>query len=303
MKIVFLDSIVINNGDISWEPLERLGELVVYKRTLPEMLAAHIGDATAVFSDAVPIGREVMKQCPKLQFIGVAATGYNHIDLKAAQELGIAVCNVPNYSTEAVAQHAFALLLAVSNRVDLYNRAVAEGVWSRCTDYTFVKTHPILLAGKSLGIIGYGNIGKKVAEFAKAFGMTVYVYSKEKEKAVGADVVSLHCPLTEETAGMVNQRFIDEMKDGAVLINTARGGLIDEDALARALKAGKLAGAGLDVLREEPPRKHTPLIGLENCYITPHIGFIALEARKTAIDTCVSNLKSFLKGEKENRVV
>lgn len=303
MNIVFLDSAVINPGDISWEPIERLGSFQPYKRTSREEAAERLAHADAVFTDAFSLDREVLKQCPDLKFIGIAATGFNHVDLEAAEELGIAVANVPAYSTDAVAQQAISLLLSVTNKVELYNHAVTSGEWQNCKDYTFMKAPVTLLSGRSIGIVGYGNIGRKVARIAQAFGMTVHIYSKEPEAAIKSDVLSLHCPLTKDNMGMVNRDFIDRMKDGAILINTARGGLIDEEALAEALKSGKLAGAGLDVMAQEPPEEGNPLIGLENCRITPHIGFIPLETRKIVIDTCGANLDSFLKGEERNRLV
>lgn len=303
MKIVFLDSAVINPGDISWESIERLGTFQPYKRTAPEEIPGRLFEAEAVFVDSLPLSQEVIEQCPSLKFIGIAATGFNHVDLKAAEKQGIAVANVPAYSTDAVAQHAMALLLSLSNQAELYNKAVVEGEWQNCKDYTFMKAPVTLLAGKSLGIVGYGNIGKKVAQIAEAFGMTVHVYSKEPEKAIASDVVSFHCPLTEENAGMVNQAFIEKMKDGAILINTARGGLVNEADLAAALRSGKLAGAGLDVLAKEPPEEGNPLIGLENCKITPHMAFIPVETRRTVVETCGANLESFIRGERLNRLV
>lgn len=303
MKSVFLDSAVVNPGDISWEPIEKLGELQVYKRTAAEEVLERLNGVQAVFVDSFALDESILRQCPELKFIGIAATGFNHVDLDAAKEQDIAVCNVPAYSTDAVAQQAIALLLSVTNKVEVYNRAVIEGEWQKCKDYTFIKTPVTLLAGRSLGIVGYGNIGRKVGEIARAFGMTVHVYSQDKEAAIQSDIVTFHCPLTKENAGMVNRDFISKMKDGAILINTARGGLIDEEALAEALKSGKLAGAGLDVMAKEPPEEGNPLIGLENCWITPHIGFIPVEARKVVIDTCGANLESFLSGGRLNRLV
>lgn len=303
MKIVFLDSAIINPGDISWEGIEGLGTFENYKRSTREEALERLQDADAAFTDSFPIDREIMEKCPKLKFIGIAATGFNHIDLEAAKELGIAVANVPAYAANAVAQHAMALLLALTNQVEVYNNAVGEGEWRQSKDYTFIKTPLTLLAGKSIGIVGYGDIGSKVAQMAEAFGMKVNIYSRDKEAAIKSDVVSLNCPLTKENAGMINAEFIGQMKDGAILINTARGGLVDEAALAAALKSGKLAGAGLDVLSSEPPAEDNPLVGLENCYITPHIGFIPIEARTVVIETCGANLKSFVEGGYLNRVV
>lgn len=303
MKIVFLDSIIINPGDISWAGIEAMGHFENYSHTAREEVCERLEGAEAVFVDSIEIDRETMECCPELKFIGVAATGYNHIDLKAAAERGIAVTNIPTYATDAVAQHTMALLLSITNQVALYNRAVASGEWQNCLAYTFVKAPLTLLAGKSIGIIGYGSIGRRVGEMAEIFGMKVNRYSRDKEAAIKSDVVSLHCPLTKENAGMVDTAFIEQMKEGAILINTARGGLIDEEALAAALKTGKLAGAGLDVLSKEPPEADNPLIGLPNCHITPHIAFIPVETRRKIIAACEANLKSFLEGGRLNRLV
>lgn len=302
MKIVFLDSAIINPGDIPWDGIESLGDLTVHKRTAKSEVIERLAGAEALFTDSFAINREIMEACPDLKFIGISATGFNHVDLKAADELGIAVYNVPAYAAEAVAQHAIALLLYITNKVAVYNDAVNAGEWQQSRDYTFIKAPLTLLAGKSIGIVGYGDIGSKVAQIAEALGMTVNIYSRDKDAAIKSDVVSLNCPLTKENAGMVDAEFISQMKDGAILINTARGGLVDEAALAEALKSGKLAGAGLDVLAKEPPQD-SPLIGLENCFITPHIGFIPLETRRVVIETCEANLRSFLNGEKRNRLV
>ncbi|MBQ3610911.1 MAG: D-2-hydroxyacid dehydrogenase [Firmicutes bacterium] len=303
MKIVFLDSAIINPGDISWEGLQRFGELEVRKRTSREEAVSVIGDAEAVFTDSFAIDRELMEACPSLKFIGISATGFNHVDLDAAKELGIAVANVPAYAAEAVAQHAMALLLSVTNQIEAYNAAVKAGEWQKSRDYTFIKAPLTLLAGKSIGIVGFGDIGSKIAQIAEALGMKVNIYSRDKAAAIGSDVVSLSCPLTPENRGMVDAEFISQMKDGAILINTARGGLIDETALADALKSGKIAGAGLDVLAQEPPSTDNPLVGIPNCYITPHIGFIPVETRRVVIETCEKNLESFIEGVSLNRLV
>ena len=303
MKSVFLDCGIVNPGDISWEEIEKNGEFEFYKNTSESEVINRIGNAEAVFVDSYPITREFMEKCPSLKFIGIAATGFNHIDLEAAKELGIAVANVPAYSTDAVAQHAISLLLSVTNNVEAFNRAVADGEWQSRKEDLFKGLSVTLLAGKSLGIVGYGNIGKKVAQIAEALGMKVNIYSRDREAAVRSDVVSLHCPLTPENTGMVNAQFISEMKDGAILINTARGALLDEEAVSEALKNGKLAGAGLDVLANEPPEDDHPLIGLKNCWITPHIAFTPVETRKVVVDTCGENLKSFIEGGSLNRLV
>lgn len=298
MKSVFLDCGVVNPGDVSWGPIENVTELKYYAETPEELILERLEGMDAVFVDSLRLDRRIMEKCPQLKFIGIAATGFNHIDLEAASELGIAVANVPAYSTDAVAQHAISLLLAVTNNVEAFSNKVDEGQWDRC------QAIPVtLLAGKSIGIVGYGNIGRKTAQIAEALGMTVNIYSRDKEAAIGSDVVSLHCPLTPENTGMVNDEFISGMKDGAILINTARGALLDEAAVAEALKSGKLAGAGLDVLAQEPPADDNPLIGLDNCWITPHIAFTPKETRQSVVDVCGANLDSFIKGEKLNRLV
>lgn len=303
MKLVFLDCAGVNPGDLSWAPLEKLGELKYYKKTEKEERLARMKGAEAVFVDSLPLEGSLLKQCPELKFIGIAATGYNHVDLETAEELGIGVANVPAYSTDAVAQQTIALLLSISNRVETFRQAVFAGEWRSHPEEIPFKTPVKLLAGKSIGIVGYGNIGKKVAEIARAFGMTVNVYSQDPQAALRSDVVSLHCPLTRENQGMADREFFAKMKEGAIFLNTARGGLVDEQALADALNSGKLLAAGLDVLRQEPPQEDHPLVGLENCWITPHIGFIPPETRKTVIDVCAANLESFRKGEKLNRLV
>ncbi len=303
MNIVFLDHAIINPGDISWERMRKLGTLTCYERTSASELAERMKGAEAVLIDSVELDRSIMESCKELKYIGIAATGFNHVDLEAAGDLGIAVTNVPAYAADAVAQHAIALLLCITNNIQTYNDAIIKGEWGRSQDYTFIKAPVTLLAGRSIGIIGYGAIGSKVAKIAEALGMTVNIYSRDPEAAVASDVVSLNCPLTKENTGMVDADFIGRMKDGAILINTARGKLIDEDALADALRSGKLAGAGLDVMAQEPPGKDNPLIGLPNCFITPHIGFIPIEARRIVMDTCAENLESFIRGEKLNRLV
>lgn len=303
MKGVFLDCAIVNPGDIPWDGLREVCELSTYERTSRDQIAERLRGAEAVFIDAAAIDREIMRSCPQLRYIGIAATGYNHVDLEAAAEYGIAVTNVPSYAADAVAQHAIALLLSVTNKVQIYNEAIIDGQWQKSKDYTFVKAPLTLLAGKTLGIVGYGAIGRRVGEMAEALGMKVNVYSRDPQAAIGSDVVSLNCPLTEENAGMVDEEFIGRMKDGAILINTARGGLVDENALAEALKCGKLSGAGLDVMAKEPPDGDNPLIGLPNCYITPHIGFVPVEARRIVVDTCAENLRSFLDGGRLNRLV
>ena len=306
MKIVFLDHEVIDRGDIDWGKVKALGELTIYPHTASDDEAiARLKEAKAdaVLIDEYPIGRNIMEACPDLKFIGPAATVYNHIDLECAGERGIAVCNVPAYSTEAVAQHAMALLLALANHIGIFDADIHAGRWTKSTGNAYTPQNLLLLEGKSIGIVGYGNIGRKMGELAKAFGMTVYPYSQDPEAAVTADVLSLHCPLTEENRGMVNADFISRMKDGAILINTARGGLLDEQAVADALESGKLAGAGVDVLSSEPPAEDNPMLTAKNCIITPHIAFTPVEIRQRVIDICAENMRSFLDGGHQNRIV
>lgn len=303
MKLVILDAFSINPGDLSWKPIEDIGEFLCYDRTSPEDIVVRIGDCDGFFVSKCIITREIMTKCPNLKFIGVTATGYDNVDVKAAEELGIAVCHVPAYSTEAVAQHAFALILELTNRVGSYNAAVQRGKWYDSKDFTFIEKPLTLLEGKSLGIIGYGNIGKRVAGIGQALGMKVHIYSKEPEAAQRADFVTLHCPLTQENKGFINAEFISKMKDGAVLINTARGGLINEEDLADALKSGKLSAAAVDVIRTEPPKYPHPLIGLDNCILTPHNAWMPKETRQKVIDICAANLQNFLDGGKLNRIV
>lgn len=302
MKIVILDGYTANPGDISWEELEAMGELEIHDRTPQEKVVETIGDAEVIYTSKNKINGEIMDACPNLKFIGVLATGYDNIDIQAAKDRGIAVCNVPGYSTDPVAQHTFALLLEITNHVALHNQAVQAGEWSAADDFCIVKKPISQLAGKSLGIIGYGNIGRKVASIAEAFGMTVNIYSRDKEAAMKSDIVSLHCPATSENRGFINRQFISQMKDGAILINTARGALINEADLAEALSSRKISAAGIDVLDGEPPRADNPLIGAPNCFITSHIAWASKEARTTICKVSASNLESFLSGGTDNRL-
>lgn len=302
MKLVILDAVSINPGDLTWEPLEQICEFKSYDRTNDDEIIDRLRDCDGFFVSKVTITKEIMQACPNLKFIGITATGYDNVDIAAAKELGIAVCNVPAYSTEAVAQHAFALILELTNRVGSYNAEVQAGEWYRSEDFTFIREPLTLLDGKSLGIIGYGNIGKRVGRIAEAFGMKVNVYSRDPKAAQNSDYVSLHCPLTIENKGFINKDFIAGMKDGAVLINTARGALVNEQDLADALKSGKLSAAAVDVLASEPPADPHPLIGLPNCILTPHNAWMPKETRQKVIDICAANLQSFLNGEFLNRL-
>ena len=303
MDIVIFDGYTINPGDLSWEKLEQLSDrLTVYDTTPEDKALSRIGDSEILMTSKCAITREFMEKCPNLKYIGCTATGYNNIDVQAAADLGIAVTNIPAYSTEAVAQHTIALMLELTNNVGLHNDSVQQGDWTNCKYFCYWKKPPVLLAGKSLGIVGYGAIGKRVAEIAKALGMTVNVYSQDPASAMKSDFVSLHCPLTKENEKMVNSEFLINMKPGAYLINTARGRLIDERALADALKAGFIKGAAVDVLSEEPPAADNPLLGLDNCIITPHIAWAPKEMRQAVIDGLAANLESWLNGERLNRV-
>ncbi|MDD6646463.1 MAG: D-2-hydroxyacid dehydrogenase [Firmicutes bacterium] len=303
MDIVIFDGYTINPGDLSWEKLDNMcDKLTVFDATPMDKALSRIGDSEILMTSKCPITREFMEKCPNLRYIGCTATGYNNIDVSAAADLGIAVTNVPAYSTDAVAQHTIALMLELTNNVGLHNQSVQNGQWAQSDYFCYWEKPIMLLAGKSLGIIGYGAIGKKVAEIARAFGMTVNVFSQDPEAAMKSDFVSLHCPLTTENEKMVNSEFLVNMKPGAVLINTARGRLVDERALADALKSGFLGGAAVDVLSDEPASENCPLIGLDNCIITPHIAWAPKEMRQLVIDRLAENLQAWLDGRMLNRV-
>ena len=303
MKLIVLDGYSINPGDISWKPIEDIGELMVYERSNKFEVIERTKNVDAIFVSKCEISREVIENADKLKFIGVTATGYDNVDLKAAKEKGIAVYHVPAYSTAAVAQHTFALILEIANQVGSYNSDVHDGKWYDCKDFLFYKEPLTLLNEKSLGIIGYGSIGKRVAAIAQAFGMKVNIYSKDKEKTLKSDIVSLHCPATDDNMGFVNREFISKMKDGSILINTARGSLINTKDVANALSTGKLSAVGLDVLDKEPPLYPNDLVENKNCYITPHIAWSPKEMRIKVISTCAKNLNDYLNGNKGNRII
>jgi glycerate dehydrogenase len=311
MKIVVLDGYTENPGDLSWGGLEALGELKVYDRTEPKDILTRIGDAEAIYTNKTPLTRETLSQCKCLHFIGVLATGFNVVDVQAAKELGIVVTNIPTYGTAAVAQFVFALLLEICHHVAHHAAAVQDGRWTSCPDFCFWDYPLIELAGKTMGIIGYGRIGKNTAQIARAFGMKVLAYdSYVKDPAcvpldevlAGSDVISLHCPLSNENAGMINEQTIARMKDGVILINTSRGPLVDEEALARALKRGKVNSAAVDVVGMEPIRPDNPLLGIPNCLITPHIAWAPLESRARLMAIAVDNLQKYLDGTPQNVV-
>lgn len=304
MKITILDGYNTNPGDLSWASIGALGQLTVFENSMEPDVPALALDADIIVSADIPFSRNTLAALPNLKLLALLSTGFSHVDLTAAKDLGIAVTNAPGYSTDAVAQHTIALLLELTNQVGLHNQAVQDGYYTDFSHTCFFLRPLHLLSGKTLGIIGYGNIGRKVGAIAEALGMNVIPYSKNPEGAIAADVVSLHCPLTTQNYHMVNADFIKKMKDGALIVNTARGGLVDEFALAEALKSGKLSGAGLDVLTVEPPRKEdfNPLFGIENCFITPHNAWMPNETRALLIQTAAESIESFLKGGTLNRV-
>lgn len=307
MKIVVLDGYTLNPGDLSWDELKALGECTVYDRTDPEHIVERASDAEIVLTNKTPLMREAMRRLTKLKYIGVLATGYNIVNVEMAKKRGIVVTNVPDYGNYSVAQMVFALLLEQTQHVAHHAFTVRKGRWSRNPDYSYW-LHPLIeLHGLTMGIVGYGRIGQVVARMAEAFGMKVLVHTRTPRAGVvnvsldelfsQSDVISLHCPLTPETEKMINDYRLAQMKPTAYLINTSRGGLVDEDALAKALNDGKIAGVGLDVLSEEPPPLNQPLFEARNCIITPHIAWATKAARARLMDIAVANIKAFLAGQ------
>ena len=316
MKIINLDASGLNPGDLSWDVLNQFGEVTLYQKTESQAQAIErIGDHEIVLTNKVPITEAVLDACPNIRLVCVQATGYNIVDHVACARREIPVCNVPDYGTAAVAQFTLALMLELCHRIGQHDAVVHEGKWCRSTSFCFWDTPQMELGGKTLGIIGFGRIGRATAKLAQAFGMKVLAYSrtpKEPETGVTyvdldtllsqAHFVSLHCPLFAENTKMVNRDFIQKMKDGAYLINTARGGLLDEQAVADALGSGKLAGAAVDVVTEEPMVETNPLLTAPNCIITPHIAWAPRESRQRLLDCCVENIRSFLAGCPQNVV-
>lgn len=310
-KIVILDGFVANPGDLSWEPLAELGELTVHEYTAPQDVVARIGDAPVILTNKTVISAEVMAACPNLRYIGVLATGYNVVDIAEAKKRGIVVTNVPAYSTPTVAQFTMALLLEIALHVGHHSRVVHEGKWSACRDFAFWDYPLMELQGKTFGIVGYGSIGKEVARVAQAFGMKVLAYSRHgaeefhtelDELYAKSDIVSLHCPLTAENTGMINKGTIAKMKDGVIILNTARGGLINEADLRDALVSGKVYAAASDVTTREPINADSPLLGLDNMIITPHIAWAATEARQRLLSVAIDNVRQYLAGNVQNNV-
>lgn len=317
MKIVILDAFTTNPGDLSWDRFNELGEVTAYDYTPEDQIIERCKDAEIIIDNKVVLNKDVLDKLPKLKYIGMLSTGFNVIDTQAAKEKGIIVCNVPTYSTAAVAQLTFALILEIYNQVGIHNEAVHSGEWSSCRDFCFQKTPLIELSGKTIGLIGYGKIGSEVAKIADAFSMNILCYVPSTkpqpnfknfsfvsldEIAKQSDIVSLHCPLTPQTTGIINENFISKMKRNAIIINTSRGPAIDEQALADALNSGRIAGAGVDVLSTEPPNENNPLLSCSKCFITPHIAWAGYETRERLVDVVYNNLKSFLSGNPVNVV-
>ncbi|MEG2604771.1 MAG: D-2-hydroxyacid dehydrogenase [Clostridia bacterium] len=311
MKIVVLDGYTENPGDLSWVEMERYGEVTVYDFTEPTQIVTRMQGADVVYTNKTPITRETLAKTPSVQMISVLATGYNVVDVAAAREKGIPVCNVPTYGTAAVAQYVFALLLEVCHHVAHHGEAVQQGRWTAGRDFCFWDFPLMELAGKTMGIIGYGRIGRATAQIARAFGMTVLAYDAHvsapecvplDELLAKSDVVSLHCPLLADTERLICKETIAKMKDGVILINTSRGPLIDEGALREALLSGKVYAAAVDVVSKEPITAENPLLGLPNCLITPHIAWAPKESRQRLMDVAVENLRAFASGKPVNVV-
>ena len=316
MKIVILDGYTANPGDLSWDSLKELGEVTVYERTRREEIAGRAADADIVLTNKVVMDREMMALLPRLKYIGVLATGYNVVDIEAAREKDIIVTNVPAYSTESVAQMVFAHLLTVTNRTEHYAQQNRLGRWAENRDFCYWDTELTELAGKTMGIVGLGHIGRRVAEIALAFGMQVKAMTSKKPEELpagiqkaelqsllaSADVVSLHCPLTEGTRHLIHRETLRLMKPSAILINTGRGPLVDDEALAEALNEGQLRAYCADVVTEEPPKADHPLLHAPNAFITPHIAWATVEARKRLLQTAIGNVEAFVNGHPVNVV-
>ena len=310
MNIVYTDAHTLNPGDLDWAPIRSLGDVTLYDRTSPDELVGRVRDAEIVLVNKVRLSRATLDQLPKLRYIGVTATGYDIIDVAAARERGIVVTNVKGYSTDSVAQLTFALLLELTHHVGAHSQSVRAGEWVASPDFSYAKTPLIELAGKTMGLVGYGDIGRKVADIARAFGMNVLVNRRSTQYEVDgivrvvdretlfaqSDVVSLHCPATPDTIGFVNRVLLSRMKSTAWLLNTSRGSLLNETDVADALNAGIIAGAGLDVLSVEPPSADNPLLTAKNCLITPHIAWASFSARQRLMLSVADNIRAFLDG-------
>ena len=307
-KAVILDADTVTSGDVSLEPLTSLSETIVYGYTEPDKVATNIGDAEIVLTNKCRITEEVFEACPNLGLIGLFATGYNNIDIESARKHGCVVANVPGYSSDAVAQHTFALILNYFSKIHDYNNYVQSGGWCKSKLFTHFDIPLNELSGKTIGIIGYGAIGKQVAKIASAFNMNVLVYTRTGSKNTldevlkSSDIVTLHCPLNDGTKELINAETLSMMKPTALLVNTSRGGVINENDLADALKTGKIASAAIDVLTEEPVSPDCPLLGLQNCVITPHVAWAPIETRVRLIGLVADNINAYLSGNPTNNV-
>lgn len=319
MKIVVLDGYTLNPGDLNWDGIKKFGELTVHDRTniAPEKVVEAIGNAEIIFTNKTPLPKEVLENVPSVKYIGVLATGYNVVDTVTAKELGIKVTNVPIYGTTAVAQFTFALILEMCHHVGDHSEAVKKGDWTKSLDFCFWNYPLIELAGKTLGLIGFGRIGQATAKIAQAFGLTILAYDSHEnpdlasdtckyvsldELLANSDIISLHCPLFDSTLGIINRNNIAKMKDGVMIINTSRGPLVVEQDLCDALDSGKVAGAAIDVVSEEPISANNPILKSKNCIITPHIAWAPKESRSRLMNTAVDNLAAFINGEPTNVV-
>ena len=317
MKIVILDATALNPGDLSYDCINQFGDVTSYDRTDGEALTIErIGDNEIILVNKVPITETVLAACPNIKLICVQATGYNIVDVEACARRGIPVTNVPSYGTAAVAQFTIALMLELCHRIGLHNHSVHQGDWTKSTNFCYWLTPQMELEGKTLGIVGFGRIGQAVGKLAKAFGMHVLAYNRsqcDEGRAIAnyvdldtlfreSDFISLHCPQTAETVNLINRETIAQMKDGAMLINTARGGLVDETALVEALESGKLRGAAVDVVSQEPMKADNPLLATRKCIITPHIAWAPVESRQRLLDCVVENIRAFLNGNPQNVV-
>ena len=316
MNIVILDGYALNPGDLSYECLQQFGTLKVYDRTTPDQVVERAKEAEALLTNKVVLGENEFAQLPHLRYVGVQATGYNVVDVEAARRYGIIVTNIPAYSTASVAQMVMAHLLNITQSVDYYAQQNRAGRWSSNPDFCYWDNRLIELAGKQMGIVGFGRTGSAVARLAQAFGMRIVTYTSKPQDTLPdgvekcsldtlfatSDVVSLHCPLVPATHHLVNAERLAQMKATAILINTARGPIVDEEALAQALNSGMLYAAGVDVLCEEPPRVQSPLLKARNCFVTPHIAWATLEARTRLLQICEANLRAFIEGHPQNVV-
>ena len=314
MNIVIVDGYTLNPGDLNWHGIEAFGDVTLYERTAPALTTDRCRDAAIILTNKVPISRDTIVAATGLRLICVTATGFNIVDVEAARERNVTVCNVPDYGTASVAQHTFALILELTNHVGLNAESVKQGKWEKSEDFCYTQAGLTELQGKTLGIVGFGKIGQHVAKIALAFGMRVIYYNKTKKETTSAeyvdleslfsssDVISLHCPLTNENAQFVNRRLLAHVKPGAFIINTARGQLINETDLADALASNKLGGAALDVLSVEPPRPGNPMLRAPHCIITPHNAWMSLEARTRMLEITKKNIEGFLQGRPTNVV-